>query len=224
MKVRSRQTSRPMCYVICPQIAKLGELANASSGVGSRCAGGLERGLFGSGLERSPGPGVGKRPRRSVVNTVVRAPDHALPWCYQSVSGSVPERPPNRPAACQPRRVTALTLLACPLLQRVSFAAESASTSLPADREVDLPLAASAGLLPFGHRHSLLGHPVPGRRAFAFAHAEPSPAVRAGVPFATDGSASDDNEDGGGRFPHSEAPGRGARLQRRPSHKPKRLY
>ena len=53
-------------------------------------------------------PGI----RRSVVHTVVGAPGHALPWYYQSVSGSVPERPPNRPAASQPRRVTALTLLA----------------------------------------------------------------------------------------------------------------
>jgi hypothetical protein len=37
-----------------------------------------------------------------VVNTVARS-GHALTWCYQSVSGSVPERPPNRPAASQPR-------------------------------------------------------------------------------------------------------------------------
>jgi hypothetical protein len=42
------------------------------------------------------------------------------PWCFQSVSGSVSERPPNRPAARQPRRVTALTLLACPVPAEIS--------------------------------------------------------------------------------------------------------
>ena len=42
---------------------------------------------------------------QSVVSTVARRVGRVLGWSHQSVSGSAWERPPNRPAAHQPRRV-----------------------------------------------------------------------------------------------------------------------